>query len=409
MTKKPAMTRRKFLVRATQGATAMAALPLIGQEPTPAPDKPVTGSGKAITRTLGRTGIKVPVVNMGVMNADNPALVRRAFETGMRLFDTAAYYQRGRNEEMVGSVLKELGARDQAIVVTKVFLPPPQRGMAPEQVKEFYLKTAEESLRRLKTDYIDILYSHNVWTLEFLKNSGVLEALQLLKKQGKTRSIGFSTHQGMAECLDAAAGMGIYDVILTTFNYSFHSDRPLLQALAKAAAAGIGLMAMKTQCQTDWYREGLPAELQGFYQGQIIHPALLKWALRHEFITSAVPGFVTFQQLDEDWACAFDLDYSPAEKKFLEDRHIKLAMAAVCRRCGSCSASCPRGADIPELLRAHMYAFNYGNLFQARQTMDTLPGDKGLRLCLDCGQCTASCVSRVQVGRRIDQLKGVYA
>ena len=403
------MTRRNFLARATQGAASMAALPLIGLAQTPAPGKTAAGGGKVITRTLGRTGIRLPIVNMGVMNSDSPVLVRRAFEVGMRLFDTAAYYERGRNEEMVGSVLKELGARDQATIVTKIYIPHPQRGMSPERAKEFFLKTAEESLPRLKTDHIDILYSHNVSTLEYLKNPGILEALQLLKKQGKTRFIGFSTHQGMAECLNAAADLGIYEVILTTFNYSYHSDQPLLQALAKAAAAGIGLMAMKTQCQADWYREGVPAEMQGFYQGRIIHPALLKWALRHEFITSAVPGFVNFQQLEEDWPCAFDLDYSPAEKKFLEDRNIKLAMASVCRQCGACIASCPQGAAIPELLRVHMYAFNYGNPFQARHTMDAIPKDKGLQLCLNCDPCRAGCVNRVQIGRRIGQLKGIYA
>ncbi len=409
MSKKPQMSRRKFLVRAAQGATSVAALPLIGLAQPPVPDKTAVSNGKVITRTLGRTGIRVPVVNMGVMNADNPVLVRRAFEAGMRLFDTAAYYQRGRNEEMVGSVLKELGVRDQAVIATKVFLPPPQRGMEPGQIKEFFLKTAEESLRRLQTDHIDILYSHNVSTLEYLKNPGVLEALQLLKKQGKTRFVGFSTHQGMAECLEAAAAMGIYEVILTTFNYSYHSYPPLHQALAKAAAAGMGLIAMKTQCQTDWYREALPPEMQGFYQGKILHPALLKWALRHEFITCAVPGFVNFQQLDEDWPCAFNLEYSAEEKRFLEDRNIKLAMAAVCRQCGTCSASCPQGAAISELLRVHMYAFNYGNPVQARQTMDAIPRDKGLRLCLDCDRCQAACVNRVQIGRRIGQLKETYA
>jgi predicted aldo/keto reductase-like oxidoreductase len=298
---------------------------------------------------------------------------------------------------------------DQAIIVTKIFIPPPQRGMAPGQTKEFFLRTAEDSLRRLKTDYIDVLYSHNVSTLEYLKNPGVLEALQLLKKQGKTRFIGFSTHLGMVECLNEAADLGIYEVVLSTFNYSYHSYPPLLQALAKAAAAGIGLMAMKTQCQADWYRDALPAEMQEFYRGPIIHPALLKWALRHEFITCAVPGFVNFQQLDEDWPCAFNLEYSPAEKKILEDRNIQLAMAAVCRQCGACTASCPQGAAIPELLRVHMYAFNYGNLFQARQTLDAIPGQKGLRLCLDCDQCRAACVNRVQIGRRIDQLKRAHA
>ena len=57
MTKKPQMTRRHFLVRAAQGATSMAALPLSGLAQTPAPDKMAVSNGKVITRTLGRTGI----------------------------------------------------------------------------------------------------------------------------------------------------------------------------------------------------------------------------------------------------------------------------------------------------------------------------------------------------------------
>jgi len=409
MKKKPLLTRRKFLVRATQGAAALAASPLIPRAQAAVADKPAAGSGSPITRVLGRTGIEIPIVNMGVMNADNPALVSRAFEAGMRLFDTAAYYQRGRNEEMVGSVLRELKARDRAVIVTKVFLPPPQREIAAEQVKAYFIKTAEESLRRLKTDHIDVLLSHNVWTLDYLRNQGVLDALQLLKKQGKTRFIGFSTHRGMAECLEAAAGMGFYDVVLPTYNYSLHDDAPLHRAMAKAAAAGIGLIAMKTQCQQDWYREEMPEELKAFYRGQVMHPALLKWALNHDAVACAVPGFVNFQQLEEDWACALRIEYTPEEKAFLEARGVRLAMAAVCRQCGSCAAACPRGADIPELLRAHMYAYNYGNLSHARQTLDAIPGGRGLLLCRDCRSCSAGCVNRVQIGRRIDQLKEAYA
>lgn len=414
MEKEKTLTRRKFLVRAAQGATSVAALPLIGMRRADTQEKPAEENNaiagkKPITRVLGRTGIEIPIVNMGVMNADNPALVRRAFESGMRLFDTAAHYQRGRNEEMVGSVLRELKARDQAVIVTKVFLPPPQREIPAGQVKAFFLKTAEESLRRLKTDHVDVLFSHNVWTVDYLKNPGVLEALQQLKKQGKTRFVGFSTHMAMAECLDAAAGMGFYDVALASFNYSFHDYVPLHQALAKAAAAGMGLMAMKTQCQQDWYREEMPPELQAFYGGQVMHPALLKWALHHDFIACAVPGFVTFQQMEVDWACAFGIEYTPEERKFLEDRGVKLAMAAVCRRCGACASTCPRGADVPELVRAHMYAFSYGNPGHARQTLDIIPAGRGLDLCRDCDNCRAGCAGRVQVARRIGQLKEAYA
>ena len=57
---------------------------------------------KFVYRTLGKTGIKLPVINMGVMNTDNPNLVRVALDSGMVMLDTAQTYQRGQNEGMIG-------------------------------------------------------------------------------------------------------------------------------------------------------------------------------------------------------------------------------------------------------------------------------------------------------------------
>ena len=131
---------------------------------------------------------------------------------------------------------------------------------------------------------------------------------------------------------------------------------------------------------------------------------MLKWVLGHEFIACAVPGVTTFEQMDENFVSARNIALSPDEKKFLEDRGVKMAMAAVCRRCDACVPTCPRGVDIPELLRAQMYAFNYGNPVQARDTLaDILPG-RGLDACRECGACVAVCANRVMIGRRIAQL-----
>lgn len=400
-------SRRKFIssTLAGIGATSLAG---VGRLSGAHRAKSDPAGGEIITRALGKTGLRVPVVNFGVMNADNPALVRGAYELGMRLYDTAAHYQRGRNEEMVGSVIRDLGVRDKVVIATKVFLPHPQRGIPESQVRDYYLKTVEDSLRRLGTDHVDILHSHNVDNVEYLNHPGILEALRLLKKQGKTRFIGFSTHKGMTVCLNDAARSGIYDVVLTTYNYSCHDDEDLRQALEKAAGAGIGIIAMKTQCHTGWYQEALPLRLQEFYRPPLVHPALLKWVLRHEFITCAVPGVTTFAQMDENFVCARSLDLMPEEKKFLEDRGVKLAMATVCRRCGTCVASCPRGVDIPELLRAQMYAFNYGNPLQARDTLEAIAAARGIKACGDCDTCVAVCANRVNIGRRIARLKDVF-
>lgn len=402
------LNRRKFLGAAAggiAGALAFGASSIGGEKIRE--DKK---TGDLITRILGRTGYRVPVVSMGVMNADNPELVRRAYELGIRHFDTANVYQRGRNEEMVGRVLvEELKARDKVVIATKINIFPPQRSAPAEEIKNMHRQRIEESLRRLKTDYVDILYSHDVSDPAWLKNQAVMDSLLEIKEQKKARFIGFSTHQNMNEVIKTAIELKIFDVVLTTLNYSLYDYPEYLETLQKAAAQGIGLVAMKTQCQQAWYRESVPAEMRRFYEGPIIHSALLKWVVRHEFIATAVPGFTTFDQLYTDMPVATNLEYTEEEKKFLEDRMVKLQMAAVCRACGQCQPTCPKGVNIPDLLRAHMYAANYGNFYQARETLNGLEASKSIKACADCSRCSARCVRGVNIARRLDELKALLA
>ncbi len=409
MKDKKGFSRRVFLGKTLAGAAGVGliglkGLPAVqGQNPAPAV------AGGLITRTLGKTGISLPVVSMGVMNADVPALVQRAHELGIRHFDTAAVYQRGRNEEMVGRVVQDLGVRDKTIIATKVWNPQYRNKFSKDEARAKYLEQLEASLKRLRTDYVDIVYIHDVSEVKDLSDPGILEGMAAAKKEGKARAVGFSTHREMGACLAEALKLGCFDVVLTAYNYSLHPYPELLATMNKAAASGIGLIAMKTQCQQEWYREELPAELQAYYQGTVIHSALLKWVLNHACFTTAVPGFTNFDQIQDDVACASHLDYSPAEKNFLEDRKVKLAVSAACRQCGSCVATCPRGSDIPSLMRAHMYAFSYGNPIQASETLASPPVLESFEMCGHCDSCRASCSGRVPIGRRIDQLRQVFA
>lgn len=401
------INRRQFLGAA---AGAVTGLLTAGRGSGASPDAVGETSGKAergvITRVLGRTGYRIPVLGMGVMNADNPELVRRAYELGIRHFDTAYVYQRGRNEEMVGRVLvEELKVRDKVVIATKINIRPPQRSLPPEQIKEMHRRMIDESLTRLRTDYVDILYSHDVSDPEWLKNPGLMEALQEIKEQKKARFIGFSTHQNMNSVIRTAMELKIYDVVLTTLNYSLFDYAEYLDTLKKAAAQGIGLVAMKTQCQQPWYREGQPAELRRFYEGPVLHTALLKWVLRHDFIACAVPGFTTFEQLNEDIKVIDNLEYTAEERKFLEDKMVKTQMAAVCRLCGKCLPTCPARVNIPDLLRVHMYASAYGNLIQARETLEDLGGKQAVEACRNCPRCTAECARGVNIKRRLEELK----
>lgn len=405
------LNRRDFLSTAVSGVGCAGLLGLGGFKPASTVSESIGETREdhtIIRRDLGKTGIRIPVVNMGVMNTLDTALMQRSYEKGVRHFDTAAWYIRGRNEEMLGKAIRELGVRDQVIIGTKIYIPHNQRDMSPADVKAAYLKIADESLKRLQMEYVDILYSHNVGNLEWLNNPGILEALHMLKQQGKARHIGFTTHENMAVCINDAVRSGLYEVILTAFNYAMAGDEVLLTALQKASLHGIGLIAMKTQCSQYWYREHVPEDSLGFYKGDILHTAVLKWVLRHRFISAAVPGYTTFQQLEEDFSVAYDLEYTPEEKKFLEDRNVTLAMKKYCRQCRQCVDTCPHDVDVPTLMRTHLYAACYSNFYQARDALAEIPAGKGLDACSQCRECTASCAGLVDIQRRLDELKALF-
>jgi len=407
------LTRREFFFK---GAAGVAAAGIWGKNAAKAVSAEPPGSmsrsrreNELIYRTLGRTEVRLPIVNMGVMNATNADLVKRSYELGVRHFDTAAYYQRGLNEAMVGKAIQELGVRDKVIIGTKVYVPIERRPqMSPAELKKVFMDTAEESLRRLRTDVLDIFYLHNVQDLRYMNNPGIMEALRTLKESGKIRHLGCSVHTNMTPLVLDAVRSGFYEVLAVAYNYAMADDLVLRSALEEAHAKGIGLIAMKTQCMQYWYRENVPNEKQPFYEGSVLQTAVLKWALRHEFITCAIPGYTNFKQMEEDISVASDLEYTADERRFLENRAVKMALMSYCRQCGSCRSTCPNGVDIPALMRAHLYAVCYANYDQARETIGGISNGRGITGCASCEACSARCRRRVPVERRIHELKIIY-
>jgi len=403
------ISRRTFITQSVSGVTAAGFLSR-SMKKSALSDmfaRPDTKENPIMHRTLGRTNIRLPIVSMGIMNCFDAALIKKSYEIGVRHFDTSSVYQFGRNEEMLGDAIQELGVRDQVIIGTKIRIPEQQRHGNPDKTKETFLRTADESLKRLKTNYIDILYSHDVRTLAWLNDPGVLEALQYLKDQKIARFIGFSTHN-LTEYILNAVQTGFYDVILTSYNYAMGDDTTYIDALKKAASKGIGLIAMKTQCPQYHYRHQHAAgDKLSFYKGKIMHTAVLKWALRNDYFTTAVPGYNNFQQMEEDFSVAYDLEYTSEEKAYLQDRNTKLSMG-YCRQCQQCIPSCPYGVDIPTLMRTHMYATCYTNFYQARDTINEIPEAQGLNVCASCASCVATCAHRIDIRKRIEELTLIY-
>jgi len=314
-------------------------------------------------RTLGRTGLKVTTVSLGCMVAPE-AVIAKAGDLGINWFDTAHGYKGGQNEGEVGRAVK--GKRNKVHISTKIHTASRQE----------MLKALDLSLQRLQTDYVDNLMAHGLSSRSEVLNEDYIGTLQEAKKAGKTRFMGFSTHSNMAECVEAAVDAKVYDILLVKFNYSA-ADPRLLAAVEKAAAAGIGVIAMKTQLG-DFPNPG----------GSLTpHQAALKWVLENKSITCAVPGTRDFQQLEQNVAVMGQ------RLAFWEQRHLDRYAAETadlqCSGCGTCLGVCPKGVEIAEVRRCSMYLEGYRDEGLARENYRQLAADAAP--CVDCDTCVVPC------------------
>lgn len=393
------LKRRTFLKQGLTGLAAAGTVPGVLRAAGLVPDgKGQAAAGKPIVRTLGRTGLKVPVVSMGVMNADNPAVVQAALETGITMLDTAHGYQRGRNEQMIGQVIKGR-PRDSYMIFTKV--PGPQRdrsmqGLSGEALQKAFLDMFDLSLQRLGLDHVEVLYLHNNSAAEHVQHPDMIAALEKAKKSGKARFVGMTTHSNEPAVIRAAIEAKAYDVVLTAFNFRQDHRAEISRAIAEAAAAGIGVVAMKTQAGAYWDKEK---------QQPINMKAALKWALNDPSVTTAIPGFTTFDQLKEDWSVVTDITLTPEE---LKDLRLGEQVAGLyCQQCGQCLQGCPKGLPIPDLMRSYMYAYGYRNLGLAHELVSSL--DVPENPCGSCASCSAVCAKGFDIAARVGDISRLRA
>jgi uncharacterized protein len=384
--------RREFLKKSLIGISGAALIPsaLKGSTSsvshnTPA-DLPV--------RTLGRTGIKTPLISFGTSGALDTGFIRSAYEAGVKMFFSATYYGEGNNEKIVGEGLRGL-PRDSFVVGTAV--PPDGMDNRTGRFKgtfdaDAYIKKAEGTLSRFDLDYVDFVLFPYAGKKETVLDAGVLKALAQIKKQGKTRFVGIASHSDTEEALKAAAESGVYDVAMISYNYKIKNIESLNSAITVAAKAGMGIVAMKTTAGVLRDKSGL----------QLNSDAILKWALQNENISSIVSGMTSLEQLQKNLAMLRNLKMTEQELKDLAMASIDSETGLYCQQCGQCLPQCPHNLDIPAIMRSYMYAYGYKNSAQAYYNL----ANAGIpdKPCENCGSCSIKCPSRFDIKQKITDI-----
>ena len=310
-------------------------------------------------RNLGHSGLKVSEISLGswttyggsVGHADASAIVRRAFELGINLFDTADVYVRGAAERALGEAIADL-PREQIVIATKcmgrVWEGPLGRGLSRKHIFD----ACDQSLQRLGVDYIDLYQFHAPDPETPIEES--LRAFDDLVCEGKVRYVGFSNFDREPKLADQVAAlqgkMGYMSMISSQPRYNLLDRHVEDGHVAYCKKHGIGMIVYSPLAQgvlTNKYGGGqIPsgsratgdfkhflesekamtpeniaaAERLGAWaaaRGLEAAPVALAWVMQRPGVTSAIIGATSVQQLEQN-VKALEVKLTPAQWRELE-------------------------------------------------------------------------------------------
>jgi len=369
------LKRRQFITSIASGAVGLG---VAGRLQGRTSDVPAAGQATAAAKIkkyneLGKTGIKVSDVSCGAISLFEPNVLRYAYESGVTYFDTAEVYLRQKGETYVGQGLK--GIRDKVVITTKHMMDFRQK-----IEKAAVIKRMEDSLKRLQTDYVDVAMVHSIEDLTpLLQNAEVLGAYDELKKAGKVRFTGFSTHNAKVT-LKQALETDFPQVVLVIYN---HMEGQEIEPLVKGLRAkGVGAVAMKI------FAGNQQGNLKGLVGPKMSYPqAAIRWVMSNPDFDTCIPTMSSYSHVEEYVAASAQ----PLDRAALDmvARYREQATSTYCRvSCTECLAACPANVAVNDVLRYSMYYEDYGmERMAADHYAELEPGRKPV----GCAGCAAPC------------------
>ncbi len=394
--------RREFL-QAGAAATAVAASLSAGSPSAEAQDKPGQNKPVLPKRVLGKTGVEVTMLNQGTVGqpAALDRLLRYAYREGVRYFDTAEGYK---NAEKVFAdwFTAAPEVRKSIFLATKSGVSKPSDMLA----------KVDARLANLKTDYIDLLFFHglNTGQVDWPKSRELKEAVEAIKKTGKVKFVGFSTHDpAIAEQIQNAAEGGFIDVIMLKFNPWLEKDSALNKALDACHKRNIGLVSMK---QIAGQALKVTQERVPTLQARNLTPAqgLLHAVWTDERFSSACVTMRNIEQTNENADAV--RRFEPLKQAELDElRHAVLAAGpTLCPNCdGRCSAAAGTKASLCDLTRFYTYHEDHGMRTHARESYAELTAEQRDWSGADLDAAREACHHKIDFARllpEVDRLLG---
>ncbi len=352
--------------------------------------------------TLGKTGLKVSRLGFGCMRLPMKSkgqvdrekaipMLRRAVDLGINYFDTAVGYCGGDSQRVLGEAMEDI--RDQVVLSTK-------NHHYDKDDKDGWWKNLEDSLERLRTDYIDVYNFHGMNYERFEKavagDDGLYQEMLKAREQGLIRHICHSFH-GSLESLKECVDTGLFESVTCQYNLL---DRHLEEGIAYAAEHDMGVVIMGP---VGGGRLGYPSERARELVGDVKStPELaLRFVLSNPNVTVALSGMSAMEHLEENAdtvSRAGELTQEDQDriKDAIEERK-KLA-GLYCTGCNYCMP-CPEGVDIPANFEILNLERVFGLTEQARSRYESLPGKAAL--CRLCGKCIEPCPQDLDIPDRL--------
>ncbi len=371
------------------------------------------------TRKFGKLGYEVSLLGMGCMrlprtqNAEGNGevdrekayeLIRYAASHGINYFDTAMTYHSETSESVLGEALE--GIRKTVHVATKQ----PFRRMKDTATLR---KNLEESLHKLRTDYLDLYLIHGVSSSGWKKvvEAGVIDEFVRLKEEGLIRGIAFSFH-GDYENFEQFFNAFDWDMCQIQQNLMDVNKEVTEKAIHLVGKKGAALVIMEP------LRGGglavAPSEVEALYQSFPVKRTPAEWAFRHLYnypeISCILSGMTTMEQLKDNIRIFSSQDatsnsMSPKEKELIQN--VRLAYeqrkGMACTGCEYCMP-CPAGVDIPKIFSQ----YNHGVMFEQydasrRRYFFLSRTNNTAEACVQCGICVTHCPQYIDIPERLKE------